>query len=391
MRKCENIVETYCKYTAAHEAPESFHFWCCLAAIALATKGTRYVNLGQYKAYLDLYVLLLARSAECRKSGAILKMKEIMLEAGLITPDTVPEKLTTAMLWRQSAQNVDYYGNSTMCIIAHELSLFLSKQEAYSDLIPYLTARYETGSGTFVNKTKNKGSDYLVDPFLVTMLGTTPTDFANLIPGAATGSGFTPRLAIIYEEHPKKRDAFPEENPERRKLIVEDLNHIFKICKAEERIEVKLSSKAKEWFKDWYESPQKHKKPDNPVLDGWFARKHVNVLKVGNLLSLAERDEAVVEKQHLEKGLIALNKLEKGLSKAYGMLGKGKHVEHEDRIIEQLQRAGGKLTRSQFYHLNSQLLTAVELSIYLNDLEIKGKVKKVEEGKALNYILKEGG
>ncbi len=117
----------------------------------------------------------------------------------------------------------------------------------------------------------------------------------------------------------------------------------------------------------------------------------MNVPKVGNLLSLAERDEAVVEKQHLEKGLIALNKLEKGLSKAYGMLGKGKHVEHEDRIIEQLQRAGGKLTRSQFYHLNSQLLTAVELSIYLNDLEIKGKVKKVEEGKALNYILKEGG
>ena len=387
MRLCSpSFMSTYMEYTRIQEAPEDFHFACGLALLSLATHGARYLDFEHYKVFPNLYTLLLAKTADCRKGGATGIALGIAEESGLIDQDSMSEKITEAALWRQGEENTDKYGNSTIFIFADELSVALSKHEAYSGLIPFLTRFYESRRGVYSKKTISGDRVVLTNPYIVTLLATTPTDFTSLIPSSASGTGFAPRLLIIYQDEPKGKITYPKAPITLRNHIVGDLKTIAAACNPNDLKAYTLSSKAYVWYEDWYE--QKNPRPEDPELDGWYGRKHTNLLKMALLLALSESDDLILDVQYLEMGLAIVDRIEANLARAYGLLGQIPMAAHGNRIMDQLARRGKWLSRSELQHLNGGRMRSQELTEVLYGLEMEGRIVKEVKGSATCYGLK---
>ena len=387
MRLCTpSFMSTYMEYTRIHEAPEEFHFACGLTCLSLASHGARYLEFEHYQVFPNLYTLLLAKTAECRKGGATGIARGIAEEAELINIESMSEKITEAGLWMQGEENVSVYGNSTVFVFADELSVALSKHEAYAGLVPFLTRFYESRRGTYTKKTASAGTVALINPFIVTLMATTPTDFSSIIPAAASGTGFAPRLFIIFQDAPKAKIAYPKAPSGLRRNIVTDLKTIAAACDPREPKVYALSSRANTWYKDWYES--RNPRPEDPELDGWYGRKHTNLLKVALLLAMSESDDLLLDIKHLEMSLAIVEKIEMNLARAYALLGQIPIALHGSRIMDQLLRRGKWLTRSELQHLNSSKMRSPELSEALYGLEVEGKLVREVEGTITYYGVK---
>lgn len=389
MRLCSpSFMSTYMDYTQMHEAPEEFHFACGLTCLSLASHGARYLDFEHYQVFPNLYTLLLARTAECRKGGATGIAQGIIEEAGLASVDSMSEKITEAGLWLQGEDNVTIYGNSTIFVFADELSVALSKHEAYSGLVPFLTRFYESRRGVYTKRTVSADKVTLINPYIVTLLGTTPTDFTALIPASASGTGFAPRLFLVYQDTPKGKITYPKAPAHLRKKIVGDLRAIAAACNPKEPKAYTLSDHARVWYDEWY--TKKNPRPEDPELDGWHGRKHTNLLKIALLLALSEADDLVLDEQYLEMGLKIITRIEGNLIRAYRLLGQIPIAAHGSRILDQLVRRGKWLSRSELQHLNGGRMRAQELTEVLYNLEVEGRIVKEVKGTATCYGLKGG-
>jgi hypothetical protein len=310
-----------------------------------------------------------AASAECRKSVAVGIAKEV-LEAAKIVPISA-ERITNADLLKQLFLIGKETGNSEMLIWADELRTFLSTEDTHKGVITTLTRLYASPAN-FENRTKTAGVDFLVNVSLNMLVATTPTDLIEIIPGAATGSGFVPRLHLVFAEHPRERVPWPEKDPELKRKLVEDLIHIRHTMSGE----YKLAPEAKAWWDDWYQ--HKFEFPPNEQLNGFYGRKHDYVLKLGMVMAASDSDEMVVKKEHLEVALQSLDIMEAHMVRIYEMIGTTPTLKYADVILAQIRRAPKKeLTRAQIQKKNWNKLDAEALSGVLSYLESGGRVKLV--------------
>ena len=67
----ENFLQLYLNYTRAQESPELFHLWTGTTILAAALGRKCWINRGYYRLYPNLFCILVAGSAKCRKSTAV--------------------------------------------------------------------------------------------------------------------------------------------------------------------------------------------------------------------------------------------------------------------------------------------------------------------------------
>src|SRR5580765_4183188 len=67
----ESFLELYIKYTAKQESPQAFHLWVGITILASALGRKCFINRGYYRLYPNLFTIVVAGSARCRKSTAI--------------------------------------------------------------------------------------------------------------------------------------------------------------------------------------------------------------------------------------------------------------------------------------------------------------------------------
>ena len=319
------------------------------------------MNRGFYTLFPNHYIILIAASAECRKSVAVGIAREI-LEAAKVTQVSA-ERITNADLLRQLYLVSKETGNSEMLIWADELKTFLSTEETHKGVITTLT-RLFTCPATYETRTKTAGVDFLVNTCVNILAATTPVDFAEIIPGAATGSGFVPRLHIIFQEFPRKKVPWPQKDAETKRILVNDLQHVRK----ELHGEYQLTPEAKKWWNYWYTEEFKFTK--DRELNGFYGRKHDYVLKLGMVLSAGQRDELVIEKADLITALGFLNNMEANMSRIYQLLGTIPTLKYAEIVLGQIREApGGELRKSQIYLKNQRRLDADGLTDVLRYLE----------------------
>ncbi|KKL03469.1 hypothetical protein LCGC14_2625850, partial [marine sediment metagenome] len=72
MRACKDSwLATYLEYTKNQESPTSFHQWVAMAVISTAIGRHIWLDRGYYTIYPNLFVILVAGSARCKKSSSI--------------------------------------------------------------------------------------------------------------------------------------------------------------------------------------------------------------------------------------------------------------------------------------------------------------------------------
>src|SRR3990167_8538490 len=64
-------IEKYMQYTANQQAPDQFHFWCAVSALAAVLGRRVWMHRGYYSLFPNHYIILIGISALCTKSTAI--------------------------------------------------------------------------------------------------------------------------------------------------------------------------------------------------------------------------------------------------------------------------------------------------------------------------------
>jgi Protein of unknown function (DUF3987) len=326
----DSFLDKYLRYTHKQESPAEFHLWVAMTLVAAAMGRKCFIDRGYYKLFPNLFTILVAGSARCRKSTAInigmplLKgVPTTRVVSGKITPEKFIEEIAPAT------------GGVPPNILVHsgELSVFLTKQQYGEPLIHILTDMYDCPK-EWTYKTKNRGQVSLNDLFLCIIAATTPDGIAKGIPASALEEGFASRVLFIYQADTPRRNAIPVLTQEEIILGQELAEELATIGQLEGQYT--LDADATKWFIAWYETMQP---PADKRLEGFWGRKHDHLLRIGMILA-GSSHSTVIEQAQLEAALLALEGVEQNAPQALAEIG-------GDQITQFLTRAVVLCERSQ--------------------------------------------
>lgn len=321
MRKCSNILTSYMEYTDSQESPDSYHIWCCLSIIASCLRRQVWFDMGYFRIYPNMYIILIGPPGECKKSvainvatGLIDEMEDVKISADAITREALIRVLggTTTQTQMTPTQ---IYLHSSLTIISKELSVFLGSGN--HDLLALLTDLYDSPN-KWEYRTKNMGVDTVYNVWLNMLGASTPDWLVGSIPLTAIGGGFTSRVIFIVEHSCRKNEALPELTAQQlitKDNIKLDLEHISML-----KGQFKLSNKAKDFYVNWYNNDRKIK--IDKKFSGYIERKHVHLLKTSMLISVASGDSLIIEEDHIRTALTLLNSIEPNMVEAFGAVGR---------------------------------------------------------------------
>lgn len=371
-------IPAYLDYTAPQESPELFHFWVAITVLATTLGRNVWIDRGFYKIWPNHYTVLVAASALCRKSIAVGIGRGLLEKAEIIEVDS--ERITDAALWQWMGEQAAKTGKAELLLFSDELKNTLSPDEARQGVVTTLTRVYHCPE-IVKNRTKGSGVDVVENACVNILAATTPTDFSIIIPGASTGTGFTSRLHTVYQSTSRHRKAELIKDYEMEVKLINDLQHIRKI-----EGEIKLLPEAWDWWKDWYEN--KFKLPESELLDSFYGRKHDYVLKLGMILSLSEQDTLFIRRKDVVRALAFLDQLESWMPYTLSLLGSEQYLLDADKVVLQIERAGGKITKSKLLQLNWRKIGEEELSKIVSHLQAADRIVAKLAGPTTWYEIK---
>ena len=366
LRKCKDWIASYLEYTSEQESPDAFHEWTALAVLSATTSRHLFLPRGYYTIFPNMYIVLVAGSAKCRKSVSS-NIGISLLEELKNKPMVFSQKITNEALIKALLESkID--GNSSGIIYASELSVFMGRDAIGTGLIPTLTDLYDSPR-KWEYHTRTRGVEILENVSLC-MLGASTIDWLrSCIPPDAVGGGFTSRVVFIYQEAARKPILFPERKASTevlRKDLVEDLNHI-----RTQRGQMALTPEAKLIAQSWYE--EEIGRVHDTRLEGYFGRKHDTMFKVATLLSIASSDERWITEEHIQKALNLLAQHEDGLGKIMSIVTSNETGEKSDKVLA-IIRKNGKMQHVDLLKQCWRFGNAMELAQHLQTLSEAGEI-----------------
>ena len=392
MRKCpEPWLDTYIEYTKEQESPKSFNVMTGFAVLSAAIGRNVWLPRIKYTIFPNLYVIMIAASAKCRKSVAVgigrkllvAMEKPPMIFAQKITPEALIDAITESKVDEQC------YG----LIFSDELSVFLSADAMKRGIIPVLTSFYDSHS-KWEYHTKGRGKQLIKNSSLGMLAATTRDDFINSMPKSAIGGGFTSRLVLVYEERPSHLKLFNPvniageevEETDRevalRRHLIADLNYIQKKVKGK----LSFSKEAKKASLKWYESEQDTDR--DIATDGYFGRKHDTMFKMAAILCISESDELVIQEHHIVRALKILKVTEDKMEKLVSKIGTTESGSLTERVLNHISRSPD-ITHSRLLRKCWRFASAQDLTAIIRTLIDSGEVDEKISGQKRSYRVRE--
>ena len=399
-RAAGNWISSYLKLNEDHESPRLFHQWMAIGTIAavlrrnvyMESSGKRKKNSGRYCLYPNFYVVLVSPPGTCRKGAAIGFANEFLKHIeglniyrdkitpeGLITELKEHERFASGLELTATRKEVEQLAASIkkipkeehddpdveqakqqllagvreikaqeekmksgldelvseMTILVPELSTMFGVASYVHDLRVFLTSLYDNKpEDEYTTKGTRKVQIYNAN---VNMLGASnPAWLATSFADDSFGGGFMSRIIFVYQEKEQKKVPLPEKNDEQIELeenLVTDLKHISTLQGA-----FKMTEAAVEYYCDWYRS---HKPERGTRMSGYHARKHIHLLKLAMVLSVAHSDNLIMEESHCKIALALLEQLEAWLPDAFAYIGATNEAQLRQRLLELIQSRGG--------------------------------------------------
>lgn len=360
-RLCKNNwLETYLKYTEEQESPLAFHEWTAMTILSAALGRRVFIDRGYYTIYPNLFTILVAGSAKCKKSTAlgigINLLKSIDKPPMIFSQKITNEALIQALV---EAREDDC---STGLVYASELSVFMGADATKSGLIPTLTDLYDSPSD-WSYRTRGRGVEQMKNVTIAILAGSTKEWLRSSIPIEAVGGGFTSRIIFVFQDMPKKANLFPELSEhasECKRQLVADLNAIREI-----NGRVIMSKAARDVASEWYE--QELFCARDPKVEGYFARKHDTMFKVATILSVAERGDLIIEADHIKRALNMMSKNEVDLGNVMSSVTAAPVGGLMERVLDIIKREK-RITHSDLLRKCWKFATAEDVSLYMKTL-----------------------
>lgn len=320
----------YLDYTKNQESPELFHLWVGLTILSSALGRRVYIDRGYYTLYPNLFTVLVAGSAACKKSTAI--------DMGVKLLEDIPEILVRSGMGSTekfvlSSVTPIVNGNTppTTFIHADELSVFVTRDHQGEKMMNVLTQLYNCPK-KFEFDTVKHGKQVMHLPCVVVLSGTQPTTLNKILPDNAFGGGFASRILFIYQEEPRAKNAWPELDSDETALKTSLRSELLEIAKLEGPFTP--TPAAKKRFKDYYESI---KSAIDPKLDGFLNRKGDHVLRVAQLLSTSFRRDLILDEPHVDAAITAIEGVQTLMGCVFDSVGNSGQVDKIDRLVRIMQ------------------------------------------------------
>jgi hypothetical protein len=226
-------------------------------------------------------------------------------------------------------------------------------------------------------ETISRGQELIEKPWLNLIAATTPRWMTDNLEKLSVEGGFVRRVLFVYRED-YNLVAEPKMTDEQKKLR-QDLTHdLAHIASLEGQMQY-ANKEVFEYYKDWYENPERIKEARDSRLAGYFSCKADHIRKVAMLISLAEGDTLKIDLHHFKTALNLVEELEPGMLKALSSVGKNPFNTDFDRIIEQVM-TNGRITYKKLFNMNvfalekRQFDESLETLVELDKIVVKNGV-----------------
>lgn len=386
----DGILDGFLRYTEETEIPDVFSFWTAISTISAAMGRDCFISMGHFDIYPNMYIVLVAGSAICRKSSAISiahrAISKIEPAIHILSQKMTPEAMIGALSGLEAKDERMIVQEASGIVIADEISTLIDKNAFQSGMIPLLTKLYDCEDFDYL--TKMRGKELVKNPCLSIMGGSTLCWIKGAIPQVAIGGGFTSRVIFIYREKNEKRNPFPilsEENKKRWDDIVHDLNRVS----VDMRGGFAISPKAKDELTTEYSKFMLTSKLlTNPHMSGYAGRRHTTLLKLCMAISASQSDSRLIELSDARIAVKAIMSAEVHMPKVLQAISSevvGDLAEQVLNIIVQRQT----VPRPELVKIMKWKLTVRQLDLILETLIEERVVGRSVSGSDISYYFTE--
>lgn len=331
-------IQEYLKYTAGQESPELFHLWSAVTVLAGVVRRNIWM---QYvgKLYPNFYVVLVAPTGVCRKGEPLRQGSQMLRQIDdmkILHEKATSEgiikymKLDSLKKKNMPGGKFEIVEECTTFILASELANFIGSTSYSEQLAEFMTGLWDNHDH-WDYTTRGRGKEELTNININFLGATNPEWLAKGFGEDSFGGGFIGRIIFIYQNE-RVTIAWPKKTKAQlilKDLLVLDLQHIAQI-----QGEMKVTKNAYDFFEEWYNSF----KPDmSGRMVGYLQRKHVHMLKLAILISIAENDEMLVREEHIRAAKMLLDQIEELMPEAFAYVGATNEARIAQHILEMIK------------------------------------------------------
>ena len=376
----DSWIDTYLNYTDDQESPKAFHMWVAISLLGAILGRNVWIPRVMYTIYPNMYVILVAGSARCKKSSAI-RIGISLMKKLKSHPMIFAQKITNEALI-QSLDESKVDGASYGLICASELSVFMGMDAIKSGIIPTLTDLYDSPDH-WTYKTRGRGEESLYNVTLSMLAASTKNWLKTSIPIDAVGGGFTSRIIFIHQDRPAKLVLFSPETSkatELEHLLIRDLEEIQKSAKGP----VSFTPEAKKLASEWYQ--KEYNTARDTQLDGYFGRKHDIMFKLAAILSVSERSDLIVDNTHIRQALFLLEENEHELVEMTSSISMNASGSMTEKVFDIIRKHKG-IDHSRLLRKCWRFAKATEINEIISLLLDSKEIKRNVEGSIRSYIV----
>lgn len=365
-----------------YESPTSFWRWASYAIIAATLRDRVYFQHGAGKIYPNIYVVLLADSAEYRKGAPLAAVREILtllkvtkLFSGTASIQGILDELSQDVADRSTGQPIK--GGSSL-IIADELAAFFVEDRR---LIPLLTDLWEFREDYDY---KLRGGSIKIKNVCCNLLAASNETFLREVyDSRAVYGGLLGRTYLIKPDETRTPESLMYMDLEKynKKPLMDSLFKIKQLSGSVKRTD----DGAKfyhEWYNDLYSKYKKH-----PDKTGVIQRMHTNVLKLAIILA-ASRYTLEITKEIFEEAIFQVTSLKQNYELYVMSAGKSDMAEVGSKFLAALWDAPDhKIKRREFLMKNWAEVSAEDFDKLLETLRQANAIEIVVAGTEVGYML----
>lgn len=364
------------------EAPESFLIWSGLFCISSVLK--RKVKFSRewtkhYEIWPTTYLIFVGPPGVARKSTSAKYVEKLLLrlnsEIILVHPAHVnfgPTSGSAAALVKEMSETID----GSMTVIAGEFGNIVRVLPA--ETYDFFTKMFDNDA-TYKHSTIGRGLEAVLNPSL-NLFGCTTPDWIEQNQGYMLGGGFAARTIFVFEERARQYRLFYKDvgRPlDELEKVEEDLTYDLKIIgdiQGEFKPENKeLADDMEAWYQDYMP------RPVDKGAETFKARKHIHTIRTAGLLSLCERNDLIITKEHWAGALELIRDVEKKLSRGLASVGRNPYASVLYEVLDFIDLHGpvkrGKILKNFFNDVGPEdvirilevLSTSGEIEFIVND------------------------
>ncbi len=378
-----DFITAFLKHTKEYESPTSFWRWGAYACIAAVLRDSVYYDHGLRKTYPNIYIVLLADSAEYRKSGPFQPVTDLLNSDGIRNTKVIRGRSSIQAVLDDLSQDIGdkktgmpVKGGSCI-LIADELASFFV---ADPQLIPLITDMYDYRESYDYNL---KGGKVNIKKLCVTFLAASNETFLREVyTKAAVYGGLLGRTFMIK----------PDERREGNDLLDVDLSSydlkvlINKLIKIKE-LKGRFTStpEGRKVYKDWYEKLYKSY-ATSPDRTGVTQRIHTGVLKIAMILA-ANDLSLIIDAKHYQEAILQVTSLKDNYGVYSMSTGKSTQAEIGAIFLQALWDMKGEATKRDILVKHWQDFSAEELDQLVNTFSAANLVTVIAIGNEQTFTM----